>query len=212
MRHILTAALVALSMVAVACGSGTGSAGRTTTTRTRFSGYVRSPAPNVGGVVLPSTDGTPVKMVAEPGGLLLVYFGYTFCPDVCPTTLAYVKKALASLPAAERERVRLVMVTIDPARDTAQKLATYVASFVPDGTAVRTDDQELLRSATAAFSADYKVVAGADGQEEVSHTGDLYAVDDKGEVMIAWPFGSTYKAISGDLTRLLDGQRPPSDR
>lgn len=208
----LAVVVVAIALSVSACGSGDGgrSAGTTTTTKHEFSGYVQSPPARVATVNLPGADGDPVKMMAEPGELLLVYFGYTFCPDVCPTTMAYVKKALSSLPSEDRDRVKVVMVTIDPARDTAAKLTDYLKAFVPDGAAVRTDDQTLLRSATGAFGADYKVTTAADGTIEVSHTGEVYVVDDTGTVVLAWPFGTTPKDIHADLARLLAGDRPQS--
>ncbi len=210
------ALLVTIAAVAVFAASACGSGGDTsnssdTTDATEFAGYVRSPALQVAQVSLPAADGTPVAMAAEPGGLRLVYFGYTFCPDVCPTTMAYVKKALGELPDADRDRIHLDMITIDPARDTGDKLTQYVTTFVPDATALRTDDAELLRSAAGAFGADYSVTIGEDGKEEVSHTGDLYVVDDTGTVILAWPFGTSPGAIERDLRRLLAGERPPSD-
>ena len=103
------------------------------------------------------------------------------------------------------------MVTIDPDRDVPAKLAEYVATFIPDGGAISTPDQALLRSATGAFGANYSVKPGPDGDPEVTHTADLYAVDDTGQVVLAWPFGTTSKDIGHDIVRLLDGERPPSD-
>lgn len=169
---------------------------------------MRTPPLDVSAVTLPTADGTPASMAARRNGLRLVYFGYTFCPDVCPTTMTYVKKALSSIPAKDRDRVEVDMVTIDPARDTAEKLQTYIQAFVPNGRALRTDDPDALRRAAEAFGANYRVTTGTDGEEEVSHSGDLYAVDDAGTVVLAWPFGTTPSAIEHDLVRLLRGERP----
>lgn len=210
-RSLLVAIAAIAALSATACGDGDDSAAPDTIDPTEFSGYVRSPALDVADVTLPAADGTPVTMPAAPGGLRLVYFGYTFCPDVCPTTMAFVKRALGELSAEDRARVQVDMVTIDPTRDTAEKLTEYVTTFVPEGTALRTDDPELLRNAARAFGADYKVTTAADGEEEVSHTGDLYVVDDTGIVILAWPFGTSADGIERDLGRLLAGERPPSD-
>ncbi|MBS1837463.1 MAG: SCO family protein, partial [Actinobacteria bacterium] len=106
----------------------------------------------------------------------------------------------------------VAMATVDPGRDTAAKLTDYVTTFVPDGIALRTEDQTQLRAATNAFGADYMVTTGADGKVEVSHTGELYVVDDHGSVILAWPFGTSMKAIRSDLAQLLAGERPPTDR
>ena len=205
-------AVCAMGLLA-ACGSDdTATEGSSTTTAADggFSGYTRDPVPSVKDVSLPAADGTTVTMPAsQPGGLRLVYFGYTSCPDVCPTTMSDLKRALATLPEDQRAKVQMDMVTIDPARDTAEKLTDYVTTFIPDGTAVRTDDQAALRAAAGAFGANYSVEPGADGGEpEVSHTAELYAVDDAGNIVMVWPFGTTSKDLGEDLARLLGGDRP----
>jgi protein SCO1/2 len=209
----LVAALAVLGLVTALSGcssdDGARSSSPSTTASKDFSGYTRSPEPSVKQVTLPASDGTPVAMPASaPGGLRIVYFGYTSCPDVCPTTMSDLKRALAKLPAGERAKVQVDMVSIDPARDTAQKLSDYVTTFIPDATAVRTDDQAALRGATRAFGADYSVTAGADGQPDVKHTADLYAVDHAGHVVMIWPFGTSSKDLGRDLSRLLAGDLP----
>jgi protein SCO1/2 len=169
-----------------------------------YSGYVVDPPVKVDEVVLPVADGSGnFPMVAEPGDLEVVYFGYTFCPDVCPTTMADLRKALAELPEDEASRIGVAMVTIDPARDTSEVLEGYVANFIDDGVALRTDDDTVLRSAADAFGANYEVTTGADGEVEVSHTAELYAVDDTGTVVMQWPFGTSYESLARDLRSLL---------
>ncbi|MFZ4519136.1 MAG: SCO family protein [Microthrixaceae bacterium] len=211
--RILAVALVAVAATAVgatACG-GADDAAAPSTTAKEFSGYTRTPAPSVAAVRLPGSDGSEVGFAAAPGGLRLVYFGYTSCPDVCPTTLSDVKRAIAALPEADRSKVAVDMVTIDPARDTAEKLSRYVTTFVPSGVAVRTDDDARLRTAARAFGADYKVTPGANGTPEVAHTAELYGVDDQGLVVLIWPFGTSREDLARDIRRLLAGERPPGD-
>jgi protein SCO1/2 len=209
-----TVALLAVCAMGllVACGSDDAAGPSSSTTAAddgQFAGYTREPVPSVRDVSLPAADGTPVAMPAsQPGGLRIVYFGYTSCPDVCPTTMSDLKRALATLPEDQRAKVQVDMVTIDPARDTAEKLPEYVTTFITDGTALRTDDQAALRAAADAFGADYSVEPGPDGEPEVKHTAELYAVDDAGNIVMIWPFGTTSKDIGEDLARLLDGDRP----
>lgn len=212
-RGVVFASLVGIGLVLSACSGGTGdveqsSASTSLPEPTEFSGYVRSPATNVASVTLPAVDGTPVTMVADPGGLRLVYFGYTTCPDVCPTTMSHVKKALAAQSQVDRDRVQVDMISIDPSRDTPDKLEEYITRFVPSGNAIRTEDFVLLRSAADAFGADFTSRNNEEGQREVSHTGDLYVVDDTGTILLAWPFGTEQPDIERDLTRLLAGERP----
>ncbi len=207
-RRVATVVVVAVLTAGWAAGCGGGDTAGSSTTAAEFSGYTRTPAPSVASVTLPSADGTEVGFAASPGGVRLVYFGYTSCPDVCPTTLSDVKRAIASLPEADRPKVSVDMVSIDPARDTAEKLTQYVTTFVPTGVAVRTDDDARLRAAARAFGADYEVTPGADGNPEVIHTAELYAVDDQGRVVLIWPFGTARDALARDLRRLLAGERP----
>lgn len=167
-------------------------------------GIEREPGVEVGNVSLPvAGSGEDLTFVAPEGGVMVVYFGFTFCPDICPTTLADLSDALADL-GDDAERVEVVMATIDPERDTDEVVTGYVQSFVPDAIAVRTDDQGVLREATNAFGADYIITEGDDGEPEVGHTTSLYAVDDEGDLVLYWPFGTTAEDIGSDLGVLLD--------
>lgn len=168
-----------------------------------LTGYVRTPVPAVGEVSLPdaSAGGADFAMRAESGGILVVYFGYTSCPDVCPTTLAGLRTALADM-GAKADKVSVAMVTVDPGRDSADVITGYVQSFIPGAHALRTDDDARLRGAAAAFGADYNVTVSADAYE-VAHTPHLYAVDAAGNLRVTWPFGTEPDAIAADLEILL---------
>lgn len=206
--------LVLLALVAGACSSAKTASEPSTTTApasTDFTGYVRSPPLNVSSVTLPTVKGKPFKMVAEPDGLLLAYFGFTSCPDICPTTLASVRKALANQSTADRKRIQVAMITVDPSVDKPENFAAYVKGFFPTGLAIRTDDPKLLRSAATVFGADFRVRSNEQGKREVSHSADLYAIDDTGTIILAWPFGVSADEIGRDLTRLLSGDRPETE-
>ncbi len=159
---------------------------------------------SVGDIALPdvSNGGVPFTLRAATDGILIVYFGFTSCPDICPTTLSDVKSALAGLGDA-RERVTAAMVTIDPERDLDATLDAYLRFFVPDGHALRTEDDTALRAAADAFGADYDVVKAADGGVEVTHTPYLYGVDDTGEIVIVWPFGAEPDRIRSEIEAFL---------
>lgn len=159
---------------------------------------------SVGDIVLPdvSNDGDPFTLRAGTDGLLIVYFGFTSCPDICPTTLSDVKSALSGLGEAG-DRVTTAMVTVDPERDLDATLDAYLRFFVPDGHALRTEDDGLLRAAADAFGADYDVVRTSDGNVEVTHTAYLYGVDDAGEIAIVWPFGAEPGRIRSEIEGFL---------
>ncbi len=169
-----------------------------------LSGFVREPTPLVGEIGLPdvSRGGDRFVFRAEDGGLLLVYFGYTACPDVCPTTLADTRTALARL-GDEADRVDLAMATVDPGRDTDDVVTRYVQSFMPEAHALRTVEDADLRAAAVAFGVAYDVTVADDGDVEVTHTGSLYAVDDEGRLLVTWPFGTTIDDLAADLELLL---------
>ncbi len=169
-----------------------------------LSGFVRTPLPSVADIVLPdaSAGGAPFQMVAPEGELLLVYFGYTECPDICPTTLADIRKALREL-GDEADKVTLAMETIDIERDTDDVITAYVQSFVDDAHGLRALDDETLRAAADAFGADYSVVINDEGKYEVGHTAHTYAVNDEGLILVTWAFGTEAEIMAQDIRLLL---------
>lgn len=169
-------------------------------------GATREPEPAVDAVALPdvSDGGTPFEMRADDGELLVVYFGYTNCPDVCPTTLSDLRMALRQLDDDEAAKVDVAMVTIDPARDT-EILTDYVQSFVPDAHALATSEPTDLRAAADPFGVSYVVQESESGEIEVAHSSQLFLVDDTGTLVLTWLFGTTSDDIAADLDHLIDG-------
>ena len=188
----------ALLLIGVAAGCGGAGSSR------ELVGYTLDPAPQVGGLSLPDAAAgeAPMSLRAGSGGLLLVFFGYTNCPDVCPLTMSEIRRALGDL--GEPDRVQVAMVTVDPARDTAQVLTSFVRSFVPDGHALRTTDDAELRSIADTLGVSYSVTTASDGRVEVAHTGSVFVVDSTGEVRLVWTFGTTADDMSADLAALLE--------
>lgn len=169
-----------------------------------LTGFVRTPLPDVARTSLPdvSRGGDEFVFRAPGDGILLVYFGYTSCPDVCPTTLADVRKALGEL-GGDADRVTLAMATVDPERDTDRVLTGYVQTFVRDAHALRTTDDDVLRMAAGVFGADYEV-STVDGSIEVIHTASLYGVDSEGRLRVTWPFGTSWEDLASDMEILLE--------
>jgi protein SCO1/2 len=196
-RAALTGLGLVLGLLIAACGTEVAAAP---------AGIVRSPAPEVGAIQLPdaSVGGEPFAMKAQPGELLMVYFGYTSCPDICPTTLADLKSAVADL-GEDAARVEVAMVTIDPSRDEGEILDRYIHAFFDRAHALRTENESELRRAADAFGADYEVSADADGEVEVAHTAFLYAVDSAGRILLQWPFGISSEDLRKDMEYLFEG-------
>ena len=203
--------VIALASALVGCGADapeSSSAGPSTTAAVK--GIQRDEPLQVGDVEVPDVTGNPTeppvfRMAAEPGHLLVAYFGYTQCPDVCPTSLAALRRAYSSIDAERAARIDTAMMTVDPRRDTPEILTTYLSGFFDDRYhALRTMNMELLQSTEDRFLASSNIVYATDGTPEVSHTGTTYAVDSDGTVLVEWPFGTNAKEIAADLDRLFD--------
>lgn len=196
-RALLVLAVMALITVVAACGSSN--------EPVTLSGWVREPLPTVDTVALPDVTAAdaPFEFRAPEGGLLLVYFGFTFCPDMCPTTLSDVQGALSEL-GEKADNVEVAFVTVDPDRDVGDALTGYIGFFTDgEGHALRTDDPAALQEAADAFGVEYEVVVDDEGNVDVGHTAHLYAVDDQGRLLVTWPFGVTSEALANDITYLL---------
>ena len=196
----LTGLLVASSTLA-ACGSKPAS----------LKGAVVTPAPNVAGVTLPDVahDGELFTMRAAAQGLLVVYFGYTNCPDLCPTTLSNIAVALRKIGSAKAQRVSVAMATVDPGRDTPVVLTGYLDHFFATSHALRTTNQQQLADAAAAFGVEYQVATHKPGETDysVAHTAFSYVVDDRGRVVDEWPFGLKPADMASDLKLLLKEEK-----
>ncbi len=216
-RARTTVAAVAVAVLLAACGGGTatgpGGAAAGPGGDGGLTGIVRTSPLEVGSVSLPDVTDPAARaggrveddrfvMSAAEGRLLLVYFGFLSCPDVCPTTLADARTALSRLEDEERGRVDVVYVTVDPGRDGPAELAAYLTAFFPMHHALRAEGAE-LDAALDAFLASAEVTVAADGDVEVTHTAVLYAVDDTGTVVVEWPFGTSATALAGDLQVIL---------
>jgi len=198
---------VVAAFVLIGCGSDGGSTGGA---ERELAGIVRDPAPVVDATTVPSltNPGTDVAFRAELGGFEAVYFGYTNCPDVCPTTLADWAVTLRRLPEDLAAQVGTVMVTVDPDRDN-ELLPGYVESFVADAEAAGTTDTDRLAAAAEPFGVSYDVTTNDEGDVEVSHSGFLYLVDGEGHLVITWPFGTSSSEMSADIEQLFAAQESP---
>jgi protein SCO1/2 len=147
---------------------------------------------------------TAVELCSSQGSLpladlrdkvILLSFGYTHCPDVCPANLAAGAQALTRLTPAERAQVRLVMVAVDPARDTPEALRQYLAFFHPDMRGLRAEPAALARIART-FQAIYIARApGPAGEYAVDHSAQSWLLDRQGGIVRVLDFGTSPDAI-----------------
>ena len=193
---MLVGVIVGLIATLSACGSDTGT----------LVGLVRDEPLEVGSVSMTEErlglDPQPFTFVAAPGELLVVFFGYTYCPDICPTSLSDLRAALRRL-GTDAALIDVAFVTIDPERDTIDRLDAFLASYVDRYHALRTVDATELSRVKDAFLASSSVTTNEDGQVEVSHTATTYVVDDTGRVVDELPFGVGADGMENDLRILL---------
>ena len=137
---------------------------------------------------LPDARGRKRSLDEFRGKVVLLYFGYTACPDVCPTDLANIGKALRLLgPAAEG--VQPLFVTLDPKRDTPALLRDYVAAFDPRFIALRGSEAEVRRIARS-YKVSYRTVARPDGGYLIDHAAFTFLLDRAGKYVAFFPPGT----------------------
>ena len=158
---------------------------------------------------LPDVDGKTRTMKDFAGKVVVVFFGFTQCPDVCPTTMAEVaavKKALDKNKAGDGDKLQAVFITIDPERDTAAVLKAYVANFDPSFVGLRPASADALTDAAKAFKIYYKKVDGKTaGSYTMDHTAASYVFDTKGHVRLFTRYGSGADKLTEDVRQLLAG-------
>lgn len=147
-------------------------------------------------------DGRPRTLQDFRGKAVVVFFGYTQCPDVCPTTLSEIAEAKRLL-GPDGAKVQGVFVTVDPQRDTPEMLKAYMANFGPDFVALRGTPEQL-----AAVAKEYKVYyKKVDGKTPDSYTMDhsagSYVYDPQGRVRLYTRYGTGPEALASDLKVLL---------
>ena len=147
---------------------------------------------------LPDVDGTLRSLADWKGKVTVVFFGYTQCPDVCPTTMADLAAIRKSL-GADGDKLQSVFVTIDPERDTPEVLKAYVANFGPGFTALRgTPDQ--TAAAAKEFKVFYAKVPGRNGGSyTMDHSAASFVFDPAGRVRLYVPYGGDSKKFAADL-------------
>jgi protein SCO1/2 len=167
----------------------------------------RSPAP----IAMPSAIGGPFQLVDQnskpitdrdlKGQPFLVFFGFTHCPDVCPTALFEVSEVLRAL-GPEGKGVRALFVTVDPERDTPEKLKDYVSSFDPRVIGV-TGDAEAIAAMTRAYRVYAKKVPLDGGGYTMDHTAIVYLMDKTGRFVAPFNLKRRPEEAAADLKRYL---------
>ena len=137
------------------------------------------------------------------GKVVVVFFGYTQCPDVCPTSMAELAEIRKSL-GPDGARLQAIFITVDPERDTPQVLKAYMANFDPTFLALRPSSPEQLAALAKDFKVYYKKVEGTTATSyTMDHSAGSYVYDTKGQLRLFTRYGSGATALAGDIRQLL---------
>ncbi len=149
--------------------------------------------------------GQPRKLADFKGKAVVLFFGYTQCPDVCPTTLSSMREVLKLL-GDDANRVQVLFATLDPSRDTQELLAQYVPQFHPSFIGLRADE-----ATTAALAKDFKVFyskqpGSTPSTYTIDHSTGSYAFDPQGRLRLLLRHGEAPASVAADLKLLLAGK------
>ncbi len=142
--------------------------------------YLLETPRNIGEFDLIDHHGNPFNPGRLEGQWTLVFFGFTHCPDICPTTMTFLNTFLESLEGTEAQDPQVVMVSVDPARDTVQQLADYVPYFNPDFTGVTGEFLDIHRFATK-LNTPFRKVMDEDGSYQVDHSSNIVLINPRGD-------------------------------
>jgi protein SCO1/2 len=150
-----------------------------------------APAPDLD---LDDQHGQPFSLTDYRDHLVLIYFGYTRCPDYCPNTMAVLRQVRSEL-GHEADKMQVVLVTTDPARDTPEQMGTYLSAFDPTFLGLTGSTEALQKTYK-----DYGVTVMDDGE---THSTRVYVIDKQGRLRLTLPYGMTAGDVQKDLQVLL---------
>lgn len=161
------------------------------------------PFPPAADFTLTQADGTQFRLSDQKGKVLLLFFGYTSCPDVCPTTLAEMKMVLDKLGDTSKD-VQVVFISVDPDRDTSEKMQTYVEHFNPAFIGLSGSLQEL-----EPIWKDYSITREAVESDSafgviINHTARVFLVDPQGNMHLTYAYQTPVEDIVHDIHLVLE--------
>ena len=194
-RAVPVAVLALVALLLTACSKSSASS---------FSGAVLPKPYQVPTAALTDTEGKPFSLAdSTDHPMTLVFFGYTHCPDECPTTMATLASAMLQLDAADRDRVQVVFVTTDPARDTGPVIRHWLDRFDPSFVGLTGPLARISQVATAVGVPVLKGKRLASGGYDVTHGTQVLAVDGTNTVPVVWTIGTTAPEFAHDIHQLL---------
>ena len=161
------------------------------------------PYPAAPEILLTAGSGNRFQLTEMRGKVVALFFGYTSCPDICPTTMAELKQALSQL-GNRSDQVQVLFVTVDPQRDTPEKVQEYLNHFNPDFVGLSGSEPELSR-VWSDYGVFRQVVEGTSAAGYiVDHTARVTLIDQQGNLRVSFPFDTPVKDVVHDLNLLLE--------
>ncbi|MCU7853292.1 MAG: SCO family protein [Candidatus Thiodiazotropha sp. (ex Monitilora ramsayi)] len=166
---------------------------------------VQAEAPRGGDFTLLGPRGS-VSLKNFRGQVVLLYFGYTWCPDICPTNLAIFSRVLNELTPEELARVQPIFISVDPARDTVERLKEYTEYFHEKLIGV-TGTPTVVEEVAARYGVAYRAVKpGTETNYAVDHSADTYLVDPEGKLVLQLPHGTTAETLLARIREQFSGE------
>jgi protein SCO1/2 len=169
-----------------------------------FHGTAYEPPEKAPPVLLRQTSGGDFSLADQRGSVVLLYFGYTHCPDICPTTLTEWKRLKTAL-GRDASRVRFVFISVDPARDDPATLQRYVRRFDPDFIAATADSATLANVEHSFHVTSAREETGSANGYAVTHPAQTFVVDKRGDLRLLYSLGMDTNDVVSDIRQLLRG-------
>ena len=168
--------------------------------------------PRGGDFVLESASG-PLSLANLRGQVVLIYFGYSWCPDICPTNLAFIANALKTLGPDELEQVQVLFISVDPERDDGERLTRYTGYFHPRIRGLRGPPEQIAEVARR-YGAAYQRAQGADSAlgYTVDHSSAIYVVDPEGRLAVTLDHATAPERIAATIRSLLSSPQTHPDQ
>ncbi len=162
---------------------------------------IRAPEP-ANNFTFTDAAGQPVSLRDFRGKVVLLYFGYTFCPDVCPATMSEIKQAVEEI-GSKADLVQVIMISVDPERDTPEQIQAYVNHFHESFIGLTGTEEEILGLTTQYGVFFEKHEGSAASGYLIDHTATVTVIDREGHLRLLYPFGTSSEDIADDLRYLV---------
>jgi protein SCO1 len=186
--------LLLVALVLASCASSSAST---------FAGATLHRPYHVPDAELTDTNGHPYALTGADKRLTLIFFGYTHCPDECPTTMATLASAMLQLDDADRADVQVVFVTTDPARDTGSAIRTWLDQFDPQFTGLTGPLPRILKIARKVGVPVDQGKRMPSGGYDITHGTQVLGMDGSHDVPVVWTLGTTAPEFAHDIHQLL---------